>query len=214
MWATPFCGLRLWTEFKGEKGRRELGAHSPLSASECGCQVRNCLSFSCQDFSAAMEYNFELCLKITLFFKLLLLGFVTATGKVRNTASKQPCPSKLRWDWRRNPGHSPSKCNLFVCSLQPSSEKHCLQGQSRKQVLDSVGTALAFPPLTSGLRRFMVPELSNPPGLRPAIPKVGDEWIQGQDRALGARQPSSPVQGGPTGQVLTLLVHLEHTFSK
>lgn len=44
-------------------------------------------------------------------------------------------------------------------------------------MLAGVETAPAFPPLTSGPQHFTVPEVSNFPGLRPAVPKEGNERI-------------------------------------
>lgn len=60
-------------------------------------------------------------------------------------------------------------------------------------MLDGMETVPAFPPLT-GLQRLMVPEVSNFPGLGPAVPKEGNGRIQGQDLSF-----RSLMQGGPTG---------------
>lgn len=73
-------------------------------------------------------------------------------------------------------------------------------------MLAGVETAPAFPPLTSGPQHFTVPEVSNFPGLRPAVPKEGMN---------GSCDPSfgSLIRGGPTGYCLTPIVCLEYSLS-
>lgn len=62
-------------------------------------------------------------------------------------------------------------------------------------MLDGLETALAFPPLTSGLQCFTVPEVSDFPGLRPAMPKEENEWIQGQDQSFRSQAAQQPGTG-------------------